>query len=164
MLILWYVHHLRLQNAFFFGVHSEFCWVIFIISNWLEFWLPVCVFWQPFWIGILDFWFLTSWFNTVSLSVTLAKHCVDVLCLMELQLLVQSVAFERFYCPCQRANVSSMLGHCRDAVPAWNIVWYMYFNYVGGAQRVQVSSVASDKGPLLTVHPTWASLNRHWST
>ena len=39
----------------FCGGHFEFCWVIFIMTYWLEF--RVCVFWQPFWTGILDFGF-----------------------------------------------------------------------------------------------------------
>ena len=32
----------------FFGDHFKFCWVIFIMTDWLEFCL--WFFWQPFWI------------------------------------------------------------------------------------------------------------------
>ena len=36
----------------FCGGHFEFGWVIFIMTDWLEF--RVWVFWQPFWTVILD--------------------------------------------------------------------------------------------------------------
>ena len=43
--------------GFFYG-HFLFCWVIFIIRDWLEF--CIRVFGQPFWIGVLDFRIQTS--------------------------------------------------------------------------------------------------------
>ena len=39
----------------FCGLHFEFVWVIFFMTDWLEF--RLWVFWQPFWTGILYFGF-----------------------------------------------------------------------------------------------------------
>ena len=50
-----------LSFVIFSGDHFKFCWVIFIMPDWLEF--CVWVFWQPFWIGILDFGLLTAHFG-----------------------------------------------------------------------------------------------------
>ena len=54
-----------------------------------------------------------------------------------------------------------------EAGPAWATVGYLKTVFqlinVAGAQRVQVGGVAPDKEHLLSGHPTWTSLNRHWS-
>ena len=65
---------------------------LFFYHRLIEF--VIMFFLQPFCIGILDFWILISWLVEYCITVcdarqTLKQHCVDVFCLMELQLLVQ---------------------------------------------------------------------------
>ena len=141
----------------FFDDHYEFCWVIFIMTDWLEF--CFWVFGQPFWIGILHFRLQILEMRIKSpLSFCTFKY--TYICLSNRNTLTcLSFGWMLYYCLRCRANVKTTLVR-RFALAGITTVisivksstWYVTTDHCEHARLVQWWTSVCKTGPTLKQH------------